>query len=161
MTEASRSTKPSNKSGMCFAQIVCVKEMKNFLKYLLIQAPQWLTLALFLWFLIDRTALPMWATVAFFLFWVIKDLVVFPWVRRAYSNEAKTGTERLIGALALVEQRLDPEGYVKLNGELWKVRARFDQEVPEGTVIRVCGANGLTLIVDPQIETAEAERTVA
>lgn len=133
--------------------------MKIFLKYLLIQIPQWIILGLFLWLLFRRTPVPAWAAGAFFVFWVIKDLGVFPWVRRAYSNDAQTGAEKLIGSLAVTQKRLDPVGYVKINGELWKARARFDQQIGRGKIVRVYGADGLTLIVEPEIAIAETGRS--
>lgn len=46
------------------------------MKYLFFQIPQWLVLALFLWFLVDNTAVPRWVGSGFFIFWVIKDLAI-------------------------------------------------------------------------------------
>jgi membrane protein implicated in regulation of membrane protease activity len=118
---------------------------------LLFQIPQWFFLALFLWFLADRNAVSLWVSQGFFILWIVKDLVIFPWVRRAYTNDAKTGTEQLIGAKAVAQERLNPEGFVKINGELWKARLDpVDQSVSPKSIVKVRAANGLTLIVEAE-----------
>ena len=95
--------------------------------------------------------MPLWASRGFFIIWIVKDLVIFPWVRRAYTNDAKTGTEQLIGAKAVAQERLNPEGFVKINGELWKARIDpVDQIVSPNSIVRVRAANGLTLIVETE-----------
>jgi membrane protein implicated in regulation of membrane protease activity len=125
--------------------------MKTFSKYLLFQIPQWFLLALFLWLLVDRTAIPRWATEAFFAIWVVKDLAIFPWVRRGYENDARTGAERLIGGKAVAQERLDPEGYVKINGELWKARAYpANRPIDPDSLVTVRAADGLTLTVESE-----------
>ena len=122
--------------------------MKPIVRYLLFQLPQWLILALFLWLLVDWNAVPRWAAQLFLMFWVIKDLIVFPLVRRAYENNTQTGAEELIGAKAVAQEPLDPEGYVKINGELWKARADpAHQRIEQNRRVEVRAARGLTLIV--------------
>ena len=125
-----------------------VKQMKTFLRYLMFQVPQWFILALFLWLLVDQNAVPLWVTRTFFIVWLVKDLAIYPWVRRAYETNAKTGTEVLVGAKAIAQERLDPEGYVKLRGELWKAQAYpSDQPIHRNSEVKVRAASGSTLIV--------------
>ena len=122
--------------------------MKTFLRYLLFQIPQWLLLALFLRLLVEKSAVLPWVGQAFFVVWVLKDIAVFPLVRRAYENNAKTGSEELIGAKATTQERLDPEGFVRVRGELWKARAEpADQPINRDSVVTVCAARGLILTV--------------
>jgi membrane protein implicated in regulation of membrane protease activity len=122
--------------------------MKTFAKYLFFEIPQWLLLAFILWVLAETTDLPVWAAQGFFVIWVVKDLALFPLVRNAYENDAKTGTEQLIGAKATTQERLDPEGFVSIHGVLWKARAEpADQPINRDSVVTVCAARGLTLIV--------------
>jgi membrane-bound serine protease (ClpP class) len=86
-----------------------------------------------------------------FIFWVIKDLAMFPLVRSSYEGNAKTGAETLIGSRGRVQQPLTPEGYVKVNGELWKAQTeRPDQLLARDTPVRVRGARGLTLVVEAE-----------
>ena len=125
--------------------------MKIFFRYLLFQIPEWFVLALFLWLLVDRTAISPWSGKAFFAFWIIKDLVIFPWVHRAYARDAKTGTDQLIGVTGVTQEQLNPEGYVKIQGELWKARADPpNKTIDPETVVKVRRAAGMTLIVESQ-----------
>jgi membrane-bound ClpP family serine protease len=112
--------------------------MKTFAKYLLFEIPQWFLLAFILWVLVETAGLPPWAAQGFFVVWVFKDLALFPLVRNAYENDAKTGAQ----------ERLDPEGFVRIHGVLWKARAEpADQPINRDSVVTVCAARGLTLIV--------------
>jgi membrane protein implicated in regulation of membrane protease activity len=101
--------------------------MKTFAKFLLFEIPQWFLLALILWILVETTDIPVWTVQGFFVIWVLKDIALFPLVRNAYENDAKTGTEQLIGVKATTQDRLDPEGFVKIQGVLWKARAEPDK----------------------------------
>ena len=122
--------------------------MKTFLRYLMFQVPQWFILALFLWLLVDQDAVPLWVMRSFFILWLVKDFAIYPWVRRAYETTAKTGAEALVGVKAIAQERLDPEGYVKVRGELWKGRAYpADQPIHRGSKVTVRAARGSILVV--------------
>jgi membrane-bound ClpP family serine protease len=134
--------------------------MKTFAKYLLFEIPQWILLALILWVLVETADLPVWAVQGFFVVWVLKDIAIFPLVRNAYENDAKTGIEELIGVKATTQDRLDPEGFVRIHGVLWKARAEpADQPINRDTVVTVCAARGLTLIV--QTENRQAAQNIS
>ena len=134
--------------------------MKTFAKYLLFEIPQWFLLALILWVLVETTHIPVWAVQGFFVVWVLKDIAIFPLVRNAYANDAKTGIEELIGVKATTQDRLDPEGFVRIHGVLWKARAEpADQPINRDTVVTVCAARGLTLIV--QAENRKAAQNIS
>jgi len=124
-------------------------EVRTFLRYLLFQIPQWLILAIFLWLLVDATAVPRWVSIAFFIFWVVKDFAMYPFVRRAYEKNTKTGTQELIGSKGVTHEALAPEGYIKIHGELWKARST-GETIAENRKVRVTGARGLTLIVEAE-----------
>jgi membrane-bound ClpP family serine protease len=134
--------------------------MKTFAKYLLFEIPQWILLALILWVVVETTGIPVWAVQGFFVVWVLKDIAIFPLVRNAYANDAKTGIEELIGVKATTQDRLDPEGFVRIHGVLWKARAEpADQPINRDTVVTVCAARGLTLIV--QTENRQAAQNIS
>ncbi|MGH7834418.1 MAG: NfeD family protein [Candidatus Binatia bacterium] len=125
--------------------------MPPFFRYVLFQVPQWMLLALFLWFLVDRTAVPAWAGLGFFLLWVAKDFALYPIVRTAYETDGKVGAERLIGAKGVSHDTLDFEGYIRINGELWKAQLKnADRPVPKNSTVRVTGARGLVLVVEAE-----------
>jgi membrane protein implicated in regulation of membrane protease activity len=123
--------------------------MPTFVKYLLFQIPEWILLAAALWFLARNTPVNLWPAVLFFLFWVIKDFAIYPYVRRSYENDAKTGSEALVGGKGVVHDPVAPEGYIRIHGELWKARADGER-IPRDTVVKVTAARGMTLIVEEE-----------
>jgi membrane-bound ClpP family serine protease len=126
--------------------------MPTILRYLLFQLPQWVLLALFLWFLVDRAAVTAWVTFGFFVMWVVKDFAIYPIVRTAYETDNKVGAELLIGGKGIAQDTLDPEGYIRINGELWKARLEsIDRPIARNSPVRVTGAHGLTLVVEEEV----------
>ena len=122
--------------------------MTTFMKYILLQIPGWVLMALLLIGLLNWIALPLWAAGVFFVVWVVKDFVLYPFVRTAYESHVKTGSEQLIGAQGIAHQRLAPHGYIQVHGELWQATAEpKDKPIASGTPVRVRAAQGLTLIV--------------
>jgi len=90
--------------------------------------------------------LPGWLTYGFIIFWIAKDIVMFPFVWRAYD----TGPPSMIGNTGVAEERLAPFGYIRIQGELWKAElAEGFREIEKGEPVRVRAIKGLTLIVEP------------
>lgn len=57
---------------------------------------------------------------------------------------------RLVGRVASVERPLGPEGFVLVEGELWRARVRGIGTVGRGlSNVRVVGASGCVLEVEP------------
>jgi len=69
-------------------------------------------------------------------------------VVRAHRRKPEAGKEELIGEVGRVVEDLDPEGMVKLHGELWKARSKRGERLPVGTRVRVVEVRGLTLVVE-------------
>jgi membrane protein implicated in regulation of membrane protease activity len=139
-----------------------INEMKTVFRYLPFQIPQWFVLALFLWLLVDQNAVPLWVTQVFFIVWVVKDLVIYPWVRRAYETDVKTGAERLIGATGITQEPLDPEGFIKINGELWKARVdAAHQPVERNSRVKVRATTRLILLVESECRRTGDDRAPA
>ena len=70
----------------------------------------------------------------------------------AVSRHKKASREplSLAGRVASVERALAPEGFVMIDGELWRARARGGVEVARGeSNVRVVGASGCLLEVEP------------
>jgi membrane-bound ClpP family serine protease len=125
--------------------------MRTFVRYLVFQIPGWLFLALFLGFLVEKTAFPVWITVGFFVVWVLKDFAIYPIVRQAYETNVRTGSERLIGAKGVTQETLAPKGYIKVQGELWKARVEdHNQPIAKNTEVRVKGTDRMTLLVEEE-----------
>lgn len=56
----------------------------------------------------------------------------------------------LVGRVASVERALEPEGFVLIEGELWRARVRGVESIERGVRrVRVVGAHGCVLLVEP------------
>lgn len=55
----------------------------------------------------------------------------------------------LVGRVASVERALEPEGFVLIEGELWRARVRGVESIERGgRRVRVVGASGCVLLVE-------------
>ncbi|ASJ01839.1 nodulation protein NfeD [Thermococcus profundus] len=68
-------------------------------------------------------------------------------VVRDRRRKAQTGKEEMIGEVGKVVQELNPEGMIKIRGELWKAESKTREPIKVGENVRVVGMRGLTLIV--------------
>ena len=59
------------------------------------------------------------------------------------------GDLHLEGRMAFVVEALEPEGSVLLDGELWRARLHHDDARITGGQVRVVGARGYWLVVEP------------
>ena len=117
-------------------------------RYLLLQIPSWILAALLLGALHRWLHVPLGVVIGLFVLYVAKDFLIYPYVRKAYEPHNKTGAELLIGCIGLTKQRLDPEGYVQVKGELWRaVAAPPGQPIPPGQEVRIQAVSDLTLVV--------------
>jgi len=70
--------------------------------------------------------------------------------RRALSQKLKYGPEAIIGSEGVVATALNPTGYIKVRGELWKASCQYRLEI--GDEVVVTEIEGLKLIVVPKIK---------
>jgi membrane protein implicated in regulation of membrane protease activity len=132
--------------------------MTTFARYLALQIPSWTMAALAAWALHYWLDLSTVWGIAIVLAFLAKDLLLFPFVRRAYEHDPHEPGKGLIGRDAEVVVDLDGEGWVKLGAERWRARL-VDQErpqldddgpatrIPAGTRVRVHGLRRHTLLV--------------
>lgn len=67
---------------------------------------------------------------------------------QARRAKVKTGSEAMLGWLAIAQTPLNPEGQILIRGELWKARlSSLDSTVAAGGRVKVIRADGLTLEV--------------
>lgn len=90
---------------------------------------------------------PTWGLVAVCLAAVIEVAEIAFWIRFLRRYRIVTGAEGLSGERAEVIERCDPEGRVRLRGEIWKARCAAPVEV--GASVRIRAVSGLTLEVEP------------
>lgn len=64
-------------------------------------------------------------------------------------KKAGVGDLDLMGASAVVDTTLEPEGAVLVRGELWRARSRTGGKIERGCSVRVVGASQYLLEVEP------------
>jgi membrane protein implicated in regulation of membrane protease activity len=117
-------------------------------KYLLFQVPGWLAVGVAAWAAHRWLGIHAWLAILACVAWVAKDLALFAWVRDAYSVTTRPAGAHLLGARAIVEVPLAPEGLVRIGPELWRARlAAGEAHVPAGSAVVVEAVEGLTLRV--------------
>lgn len=123
------------------------------IKYSLFQVPEFILFIVIL-ILLDRWLnIPGWIFWLFIIAWVIKDAVLFPFVRKAYEMNMEDDQTSMQGLKGFAKERLNPSGYVRVRGELWKARVPDEtRPIEKGERIKVCRIHGLTLIVTPDNE---------
>ena len=120
------------------------------IKYSLLQLPALVFLAFILHLLRLWVQMPAWLIWGMVGLWALKDVILFPFVWRAYDQDRHTDANTMIGLRGIVKDRLAPSGYVEVHGELWRAEVMEGASpVNSGENIRVRGIRGLTLIVQP------------
>jgi membrane protein implicated in regulation of membrane protease activity len=132
-----------------------------FGKYLLLQVPGWILGAVVLVAVWNWAGLPAWIAVLVFILLVAKDFAIYPFVRSSFRVNHRTGMGQLIGARGTTREGLNPNGYVRVGGELWRAETEPGlPAVPAGGTVRVRKTRGLTLIVSAE-ETVPAPKKEA
>ncbi|HEY7219415.1 MAG TPA: NfeD family protein [Candidatus Binatia bacterium] len=122
--------------------------MSTWRRYLLFQIPGWLITGLIVVGLWNWRYLPDSLAVVLFIGWVGKDLLLYPFLRRAYELDAKTGSQGLVGVRGVAQDHLNPCGYVRVRGELWNAVANpVDQVILAGAEVEVVSADGMQVMV--------------
>jgi membrane protein implicated in regulation of membrane protease activity len=122
--------------------------MATWHRYLLFQLPGWIITGLILLGLLNWQYLSGWLAVGVFGGWIGKDLLLFPFLRRAYERDIKPGSQGLIGFRGVAQEHLTPRGYVRVRGELWNAIATpVDQVISAGTEVEIVNANGMQVMV--------------
>jgi membrane protein implicated in regulation of membrane protease activity len=117
-------------------------------RYALIQLPEIFLIILILTSLRMIVGIPLWLVWTPVTLWIVKDIILFPFVWRAYDKRNKGATGSLVGSQGRAQERLSPTGYVKVRGELWRAELD-DSECPvhAGEAIEILGSRGSKLKV--------------
>ena len=126
-------------------------------RYLILQLPGAVFFVIVLILVRRWIDLPAWLFFGLIVLWVGKDVVLYPFVRKAY--EPQESGNPMIGALGVAEDRLAPSGYVRIEGELWKAHVpESNIAIDQGETVRVRAVDGLTLIVEHSTESPEEKQ---
>jgi membrane protein implicated in regulation of membrane protease activity len=92
---------------------------------------------------------PLWGLAILMLALAILSGVMYRVGRRTFFIRPKVAAENIIGSEGTVTKPLTPEGYVKVQGVLWKARCK-GAEMEVGDEVEVIGMEGLKLVVKPK-----------
>jgi membrane-bound serine protease (ClpP class) len=93
--------------------------------------------------------IPMWGLAALMVALAIYSYVMYRIGRRTFFMKPKVAAETIIGNEGKVVKPLVPEGYVKVQGVLWKAICA-ESELEAGDEVVVVSIEGLRLIVRPK-----------
>ncbi|MEW6377912.1 MAG: NfeD family protein [Thermodesulfobacteriota bacterium] len=124
---------------------------RTVIRYILFQIPSLALLTVILFVVRRYVDLPGWFVWGFILIWMAKDAILFPFVWRAYDRSRERMLHGMVGEKGIAEERLDPSGYIRIHGELWKAELiGGGPPVEKGESVRVQGIRGLVLLVRPE-----------
>jgi membrane-bound ClpP family serine protease len=120
------------------------------MRYALIQVPELIMLILVLVLLRQWMNIPLWLVWTFVILWTAVNVVMFPFLWRAYE---KKDANPLPGSRGVTVDRLSPSGYVRINNELWHAQV-IDGEsaIEKNEVVSIKDMRGLTLFVESEGE---------
>ena len=119
-------------------------------KYTLLQLPGLAALILILMLIQQWVRIPLWMALGSVVLWVIKDIILFPFVWRAYESSSKDEMHTMIGTRGIAKENLSPSGLIQVRGELWKAELMDGRSTVEaGKIVKVRDVRGLTLLVNP------------
>jgi membrane protein implicated in regulation of membrane protease activity len=93
--------------------------------------------------------LPVWATVLIVLVFLAWSITIFRFGSRILKKKPLPGLSDMLGTEGTVERALNPEGLVKIEGELWEARAETGM-IDVGRDVVVVAQAHLKLTVRPK-----------
>lgn len=92
--------------------------------------------------------IPIWLWTTLILLWIVKEIILFPFVWRAYDTVPSIVSHVMVGAEGVTRERLDPAGYILVQGELWKAEKMVNEPpIEKDCRVRVEKIEGLKLLV--------------
>jgi membrane protein implicated in regulation of membrane protease activity len=115
--------------------------------------------AVVMWLLpILNVNIPLWVLGILMVALAVYSCVMYRVGAPTFLMKPKVAAETIIGNDGKVTRRLAPEGYVKVQGVLWKATC-LESELEVGDDVVVVGINGLRLIVCPKERTAQDKKS--
>ena len=118
------------------------------IKYFLLQLPGQIAFILILLLVrrwLEAPAYLIWGLLGF---WVGKDIFLFPFLWRFHDPNQYPDRFRMNGRKGFALTRLNPDGYVQVQGERWQAGIYEEQaSIEQGEAICIEAINGLKLTV--------------
>jgi membrane protein implicated in regulation of membrane protease activity len=121
---------------------------RSAIRYALFQIPDTALLIMILIALKHWLDLPAWIMWGLIAVWVAKDILMFPFVWRAYDSTAMSGPQSMMGRCGVAEEQLAPTGYIRVGDELWRVEVIGGRVIEKGETVGIRGIRGLILLVE-------------
>jgi membrane protein implicated in regulation of membrane protease activity len=119
-------------------------------RYAVLQLPAVVLLVLILTLVRRWADIPAWFVWGLVGLWVVKDVIMFPFVWRAYDTDRTRTANSMVGSRGIAKDRLAPSGYIRVCSELWRAEVMGgDPPIERGQRVRVRGICGLKLLVQP------------
>jgi membrane-bound ClpP family serine protease len=126
-------------------------------KYWALQLPEAALVVVILLLLQEWLELPAWLTWSLVGLWVAKDAAIYPFVWRSFDPGYPATLHSLDGERGVATERLDPAGYIRVRGELWRAElAHGARPVEKDEPVQVESTRGLTVIVVAVGDTRES-----
>jgi membrane-bound ClpP family serine protease len=120
------------------------------MKYFLLQLPGMATFGLILLLVRHWMEFPSYLAWGLLGIWVGKDILLFPILWRFYDPSQYPDRFRMVGRKGFAVTRLNPDGYVIVQGERWQAAICEGQSpIEQGREICVVAIVGLKLTVRP------------
>ena len=116
------------------------------LRYALFQLPALFLITLTYLLIIQYRHIDIRLFLLFLALWISKDIIFYPFVWKSYVVRHHSPGEILVGKTGYALESLNPEGYIRVNGELWKAIASPEAEAiakGERVVVHSCRDNRL------------------
>jgi membrane protein implicated in regulation of membrane protease activity len=134
--------------------------LRVYIRYGLLTIPETIVFILILIVVGNWVLIPFWLGITLMLLWVVKEIILFPFVWRAYDNTRPEVPRAMIGQRGLTRERLAPAGYIRVQGELWKAENMLGQPpIEKSKWVRVEKIEGLKLFVVPEEANDKKQRT--
>ena len=118
------------------------------IKYFLLQLPGVIAFILILLLVRQWLEVPAYLLWGLLGIWVGKDIVLFPFLWRCHDPNQYPDRFRMVGRRGLALTRLNPDGYVQVQGERWRAGVHEGQaSIDKDEAICVEAINGLKLKV--------------
>lgn len=125
--------------------------MKTWTRYLLLQIPGWVVAGLVALLIQRWFQLPDWTTPTALGIWIAKDLVLYPFLKEAYDGStSRTPATRLVDEMGTAQQDLNPQGFVRVHGELWRAMVIGSSRiVRRGERVSIRRVERMLLLIEP------------
>lgn len=91
-----------------------------------------------------------WNVILFGVAVVVEVGEVYLWIRFLDRYRVRGGVEGMIGERATAIEACDPEGLVRVRGEVWRARTEGSEAVREGERASVVSVDGLAVTIRPE-----------